>query len=57
MKTALIALMVLASFSAFAQEKQLICEYEGSVTLEEPGFWLQSKKRQKLVQNRRCRSR
>lgn len=44
MKTALIALMVLASFSAFAQEKQLICEYEGSVTLEEPGFWLQSKK-------------
>jgi hypothetical protein len=44
MKTALIALLMLAAVMVYAQEKQLICTYDGMVTLEEPGFWLQSKK-------------
>lgn len=43
MKTALIAALMLAAGMACAQEKQLICTYDGMVTLEEPGFWLQSK--------------
>lgn len=43
MKTVLIAALALAASLAWAQEKQLICTYDGMVTLEEPGFWLQSK--------------
>lgn len=43
MKFALIAWLMLTAGTVLAQEKQLVCTYDGMVTLEEPGFWLQSK--------------
>mgnify|MGYP001271692662 CR=1 FL=1 len=43
MKNLILACLMLAATSAWAQEKQLICTYDGMVTLEEKGFWLQSK--------------
>ncbi len=43
MKTLVLAALLLFAGGAFAQEKQLVCKFDGMVTLEEPGFWLLSK--------------
>lgn len=42
-KILFIFMLILACSSAWAEDKKLICKYEGTVTMEESGFWLQSK--------------
>ncbi len=43
MRSFIMTLLMFAAASAWAQEKQLVCVFDGMVTLEESGFWLQSK--------------
>ena len=43
MKAFILTALLLAAGAVGAQEKQLLCKYDGMVTLEEPGFWLLSK--------------